>query len=190
MAKILLDEVDRIEITTLVDNYSDFFLPDTAITRRLRVPPPAGPMAEPGLSFLITVHKEDKSRTVLMDGGITSQCLFHNAEAFSQSLGVLMGQVTGDLSKVEEVFLSHGHFDHFGGLYGFFEKYGNHLPVYVHREAFQDRRIIMGPEMAIPLPTLDREAMLKNGVRINAFSEPTTMAGGWLLASGTVKRGV
>jgi len=116
MGGIKLKEIDKAEIIILVDNYSDFFLPDIDIAKRMRVLPPGGPMAEPGLSYLIKVYFGSQTHTLLFDTGISGSCLLHNAKTLASSKAVLMGEITAKLEDIEAVVLSHGHFDHCGGL--------------------------------------------------------------------------
>lgn len=42
-----------------------------------------------------------------------------------------------DLSQVDKVFISHGHYDHGGGIQGFLE-INHHAKIYISREAFQE----------------------------------------------------
>lgn len=75
--------------------------------------------AEHGLSLLI----ETGSHTILFDAGQTG-AFADNA----QKLGI-------DLSKVDFCILSHGHYDHGGGLKRFLEV-NDHAPVYLSRYSF------------------------------------------------------
>lgn len=75
--------------------------------------------AEHGLSLFI----ETKQKRILFDTGKTGT-FARNAEA----LGI-------DLASVDMAVISHGHYDHTGGLARFLEL-NDHAPVYVHREAF------------------------------------------------------
>ena len=74
---------------------------------------------EHGLSLYLEVG----DHRILFDAGQTGACI-DNAE----KLGI-------DLSKVDMAILSHGHYDHGGGLARFLE-YNRTAPVYVHRDAF------------------------------------------------------
>lgn len=77
--------------------------------------------AEHGLSLYL----ETKSKKILFDMG-QSDGFVHNAE----KLGI-------DLSQVDFAVLSHGHYDHGGGLATFL-KYNTKAQVYVHETAFGD----------------------------------------------------
>ena len=83
-----LQQVDKLEVVVLVDNYSDEMIADTPVAKRLRAPSPYAVMAEPGLSFLIKVYNGGNSHTILMDGGISGICLTHNISLLSKSFAV------------------------------------------------------------------------------------------------------
>lgn len=81
-----------------------------------------GVLAEHGLSFWI----EANERRILLDTG-QGMALVHNAE----KLGV-------DLSTVDDVVLSHGHYDHSGGLLAALPRF-RRANVFAHVRAFGDR---------------------------------------------------
>ncbi len=62
-------------------------------------------VGEHGLSMAIEIEDNDSKHLFLMDTGSLTQSIFEN----SKQLGV-------DLTEVEKLILTHGHFDHFGGL--------------------------------------------------------------------------
>jgi len=84
-------------------------------------------IAEWGLSILI----ESKGHKVLLDVG-SSGIFARNAKA----LGI-------DLSDVEAVAISHGHFDHTDGMESFVE-INKKAPIYIHKEALDEDYAIMG----------------------------------------------
>lgn len=188
MASINLPEVDHAQVTILVDNYTDLLLPDSPGIKRLRTMPPDVPMAEHGLACLITVQWGDKRHTILMDAGISGHCLNHNAALLPSSLAAVSGEVTHTIEDVEAIVLSHGHFDHFAGLPVFISKTGKKLPMIVHPDAFVERRIHLAPGTYAPMPVLDEEALVAAGALLEKRDEPSTVAGGAILISGTVAR--
>ncbi len=63
------------------------------------------PLAEHGFSLLIRVSSNEETSTILFDTGVSSNGVLTNAKR----MGI-------DLSEVSYIVLSHGHYDHFGGL--------------------------------------------------------------------------
>lgn len=64
-----------------------------------------------GLSLLLQSQRGGEARTLLLDFGYTAEALNNNIEL----LGI-------DPSQIDALILSHGHYDHFGGLIGFLQK--------------------------------------------------------------------
>lgn len=188
MGKMILKEVDKAEIIILVDNYSDFFLPDTDMIKRMRVLPPGAPMSEPGLSYLIKVHSGSQAYTLLFDTGISGSCLLHNAKTFASSKAVLMGEVTAKFEDIEAVILSHGHFDHCGGLPEVFNELNKKLPLFLHSDAFVPRRVEVMPEFKVDLPAMNEETVIKAGADLQKINGPTTIISDLVLLSGNVER--
>ncbi len=188
MSNIALKEVDRVEITVLVDNVSDLLLEDSDTIKRLRVLPPNAPLAEPGLSCLITVTEGVESSTVLMDTGISGTCLKHNGEMLASSLGVMTGAVRQRLETVETIVLSHGHFDHFSGLTAYLQEMGKEMTVVVHPGAFVDRRLKVGPDAYVEMPAMVQAEMEAAGAIFDIRSHASTLASDRILVTGEVAR--
>ncbi len=125
--------VDRLTVTTLVENYVDMLLPDQGRARRLGLihhfdPRLLPPRAENGISFLVTTERAGRTRSVLFDTSLTAETLLYNMK--------VVGASPNDLSAV---VLSHGHPDHHGGLRGLLEATSHPLPVILHPLAFAPR---------------------------------------------------
>jgi 7,8-dihydropterin-6-yl-methyl-4-(beta-D-ribofuranosyl)aminobenzene 5'-phosphate synthase len=75
--------------------------------------------AEHGLSIYI----DTGSKKLLFDTGLSSNFMVN-----AQKLGI-------DIKEIDCVIISHGHFDHTGGLYAFLEK-NDKAKVYIKQEAF------------------------------------------------------
>jgi 7,8-dihydropterin-6-yl-methyl-4-(beta-D-ribofuranosyl)aminobenzene 5'-phosphate synthase len=179
MSELNLREADRLEVTILADNYTDLLLlQSTEVVKRLRVPPPQAPLAEHGLSCLLKVYVGSEEHAVLMDAGISATCLFHNA-----------GLLKVDLSQVESVVLSHGHFDHFGGLLELLNRVTKGIPLVLHPDAFLQRRL-NAPAIGRPvgMPTLDEEALKETGAMLQQTKGAFALASNLVLVTGEVER--
>jgi 7,8-dihydropterin-6-yl-methyl-4-(beta-D-ribofuranosyl)aminobenzene 5'-phosphate synthase len=188
MNAMMVREADKVEIVVLVDNYSDFFLSDSVVVKRLRVLPPNGPLSEPGLSYLVKVHAGPEAHTLLFDTGISGTCLLHNAKTFASSRAVMMGEVGADFNSIEAVVLSHGHFDHFGGLLAFLDQAKKGMPLFLQAGAFVSRRFQVSPQLRIDMPGMDEMALTKAGAKLEMINGASTIASGLVLLSGTVER--
>jgi len=105
---MFLKEVDKAEVTCLVDNNVDVLLPNTEVAHRPRLRKdwyyyPL--IAEHGFCAAITVYINDEKHRLLLDSGLDPLVASHNADALGY-----------DLSFCKTVIASHGHIDHAGGL--------------------------------------------------------------------------
>ena len=181
MAKNLnLREADRVEVTVLVDNYTDVFLQSTEVVKRpaLQLNPPKTLLAEHGFSCLLKVSSGSEEHVVLIDTGITATCFFNNVDV----LGV-------DLSKVESVVLSHGHLDHFGALVEFLNVAKKGIPLVLHPDAFLERALNTPDSGRLTdFPVLDKAALKETGAVLREARDASMLASGLVLVSGEVER--
>lgn len=178
LSELNLREADRLELTVLVDNYTDvLLLQNTDIVKRPRTFPPNLPFAEHGLSCLLKVCAGSEEHVVLMDAGVSTTCLFHNADVLK-----------ADLSKVEAVVLSHGHFDHFGALVEFLNRATKRIPLTLHPDAFLKRRVNLPNVGIADMPALDEAALKKTEATLIKAKEASTLASDLVLVSGDVQR--
>jgi 7,8-dihydropterin-6-yl-methyl-4-(beta-D-ribofuranosyl)aminobenzene 5'-phosphate synthase len=134
--QISLKEVDSAEIVSLMDNNVDFGSTiqkrEVSNVREWTNHPFRLPFAEHGFSVLIKTISKGYHHTVLFDTGLSSEGIVTNATG----MGV-------ELSNVEGVVLSHGHYDHFGGLAKVSQVIGKEdLPIIVHDDVFKTRGMI------------------------------------------------
>ena len=119
-AVVPLPEVDRIAITTVVDNAIDNLRRDDRIARRFghtqarRMPTLR---AEHGLAHWVEVTHEGRPHRLAFDFGLTGESYVHNFE----ELGL-------DARTVDALVLSHGHMDHWGGLAGCLRAHRRRMP--------------------------------------------------------------
>ena len=179
MDELNLREADRLEVTILVDNYTDvLLLQDTEVVKRRRLSPPRAPLAEHGLSCLLRVYADSEEHVVLMDAGISAACLLHNIDLLDV-----------DLSQVESVVLSHGHIDHFGGLPGVLTRIPEGIHLLLHPDAFLQRRLnIPSVERPVEMPGLDEDVLKQAGVVLDRATGASTLASDLVLVTGEVER--
>lgn len=187
---IALEPVDEVVVTTLVDNYYDALLAsEGAVTRApfaagtARAPQfeaertNVGLVAEHGFSALVTVRRGDTTTSVLFDTGLSPDAMITNADR----LGL-------DLSGVHAVVLSHGHFDHAGGLAGLAGRRGpRSLPMVIHPLAWTRRRLAL-PGSTDDLPALSKRALAGEGFDVIERRQPSLLVDRSVLITGEVDR--
>jgi 7,8-dihydropterin-6-yl-methyl-4-(beta-D-ribofuranosyl)aminobenzene 5'-phosphate synthase len=125
-----------------------------------------------GLSLSLESRIGADTRNLMLDYGYTSQALLNNMEV----MGV-------DGSRVQGMILSHGHYDHLGGIIGFLQKYRDKLPadltLYVGGEDnFCNRKTASGtPGHFSDWGVLDRRDLEAFKVKIVYCEQPTVVMG-------------
>ena len=114
-------EVDRVSVRVVIDSYQ-FAVAAGKKMGSVDVqhfgwglsgdkPPDRTLISEFGLSMHAESKRGRETRNLLMDFGFTPQALNNNASL-----------LTVDPSELDALVLSHGHYDHFGGLVGFLQQ--------------------------------------------------------------------
>jgi 7,8-dihydropterin-6-yl-methyl-4-(beta-D-ribofuranosyl)aminobenzene 5'-phosphate synthase len=174
---VILPPVDRLTITTVVDNYVDSLRRDEPVARRFShavARKMTDLRAEHGLAHLVEITRGGTTARIAFDFGQTDASLNHNL----RELGV-------DLREIDALALSHGHRDHFGGLMGF---------LHAHRR-FMRRDLVLyaGADHFLPrfhdrdgdriyIGRLDPVEIERYGVRVVTVREPSPIADGLLLS--------
>lgn len=125
-----------------------------------------------GLSLALESRIGAETRNLMLDFGYTPNALMNNLEI----LGI-------DGAKMQGLIMSHGHFDHFGGLIGYLEKFRSKLPadltLYVGGEDnFCNRKNQSGtPGHFSDWGVLDRNDLERFKVKVVSCEQPTIVMG-------------
>jgi 7,8-dihydropterin-6-yl-methyl-4-(beta-D-ribofuranosyl)aminobenzene 5'-phosphate synthase len=183
-------EVDRVAIRVVTDSYHHAFEPTRkvgnvevqrfAFALRKDQPPRKALQNEWGLSLHLESAQGGEARQVLIDFGYTPETLLNNMELLRI-----------DPSRLDALVLSHGHFDHFGGMVGFLQAAKGRLkpgvPFYLGgEECFCTREAGVG-DAAGSFGALDRKAIDDAGLKI-LFAERPTVIGGHAFTTGWIPR--
>jgi 7,8-dihydropterin-6-yl-methyl-4-(beta-D-ribofuranosyl)aminobenzene 5'-phosphate synthase len=133
-----------------------------------------------GLSLYLQSQRGDEQRTIMLDFGYTPEALLNNIE------------LTGaDPSKINAMVVSHGHFDHYGGLIGFLQKYRSALPadvkLYAGGEDNFCQRYSGAPGALTEFGALDRRELVAHKVAVVLAENPTIVAD-HAFTTGMIKR--
>jgi 7,8-dihydropterin-6-yl-methyl-4-(beta-D-ribofuranosyl)aminobenzene 5'-phosphate synthase len=187
-----LEPVDGVEILTLVDNSSDMLLRGGDGVKRatfadgarveaplmLDASLPRYLVAEHGFSALVTVTTGGGTRRIMFDAGLSVGGLAHNFDVLQL-----------DVADVEAIVLSHGHFDHIGGLNGMIDRFGaRRLPMLVHPEFWLRRRVAVPGQEPFELFAPSRGGMEGAGFEIIEGAQPSLLLDGSVLITGEVAR--
>jgi 7,8-dihydropterin-6-yl-methyl-4-(beta-D-ribofuranosyl)aminobenzene 5'-phosphate synthase len=189
-SNLRITETDRIEIISLVDNSIDFlstvnnkhvqsFMQWTRdryggewTSKHAQLP-----FAEHGFSMLIRIFNQDKSESILFDTGGSPEAIIENAKRMGMSL-----------SEVGCIVLSHGHYDHFGGLLSSVKAVGKAgLPIIVHEDMFRARGTAYADGTIRKCADFPTEAQL-SPAKVIFTKQPFLIAGNNVCVTGEIPR--
>ena len=186
-AAIDVPTIDKLSVRVLVDSASDIFFRPQEIPG-IKVEPgrprdPKRPLhSEWGLSLLLEPQRGSETRTLLLDYGWTAEVMNDNVDL----LGV-------DVGKIDTLIMSHGHFDHWGGLLGFLDKHRKALPADLTlysggEDNFCQRYLRTAtPGQLNEFGMLDRRDLAARGIKVVLAETPMVIAG-HAFTTGKIKR--
>ena len=171
--------VDSLSVRVLVDSSYDTPRAPSSPTVKVRRSPFISPSNfrkvlhnEWGLALALESRLRGETRNMMLDYGYTPETLLGNMEV----IGV-------DPTKAQALILSHGHFDHFGGLVDFLKANRSRLPreltLYVGGEDnFCHRKTASGaPGHFTDYGVLDRREVEALNIKIVKCDQPTVILG-------------
>ena len=183
-------EVDGLEVLSLVDNSVDYLSTidkKEAQSFRQWTKKRNGqewtrthsqmPLAEHGFSMLVRVIRGRKSVSMLFDTGMSTDGVVENAK-----------RIGLELNEVEYVVLSHGHYDHFGGLIAALKTINKtNLPLIVHEDMFKTRGNANTDGTIRNYPKFPVKEQLSSAQLINT-KQPYLISDGTILVTGEIPR--
>jgi 7,8-dihydropterin-6-yl-methyl-4-(beta-D-ribofuranosyl)aminobenzene 5'-phosphate synthase len=189
----MLRPVERVEITIVVDNALDLLstvpdgvtpeFPNDLAAGATEMSGPSICCAAWGLSLFVSAIVGEDRRTVLFDGGPEGWVFERNAKR----LGVPLG-------AVDAVALSHGHWDHAGGLPAAIASVraargGRSVPTHVNPGMFVKRALRLGNDRIVPFGEVPgAEDLEKAGASLLNDPAPRTIGSDTFFLSGEIPR--
>ena len=186
-------ELDRLDVQVLVDNVTDtlssappFVTREQQVLRRagmLRASGAAMCCANHGLSLVLSATIGGATRRLLFDAGPLGDAVGWNGSR----LGV-------DFAAIEAVVLSHGHWDHAGGLLAAFDlisaaNHGRAVPCYLHPGMFAERGMSQSDGGVFPMDFIPTpETLAAHGATPVVADTPRAPLEGWFYLSGEIPR--
>jgi 7,8-dihydropterin-6-yl-methyl-4-(beta-D-ribofuranosyl)aminobenzene 5'-phosphate synthase len=188
-----LQPVDRLEFQILIDNVTDSL--STAppnVTLEWPALVRAGMRqlsgrcqccANHGLAVIVKAFRGTESRTILFDAGPVEFAVEYNGTR----LGI-------DFGSIDAVVLSHGHWDHAGGLPMAFELItrangGRAIPCYLHPGMFRQRALPLPGGALLPIREIPSpDELAAKGAAPIVTTDPQALFDGMFLVSGEIPR--
>ena len=155
--------VKKVELAVLVEDSANPAKPDLS--------------AKHGLSFFVKAKTSDGEVSLIIDTGPSPDVLLHNVDV----MGV-------NLRKTEVVMLSHGHYDHTGGLIEALKRMEKGVPVVAHPKIF-DPKFKVKPSLKFIGASFKPSDVEAAGGMPLLVASPVKIAEG-IMATGEVERKV
>jgi 7,8-dihydropterin-6-yl-methyl-4-(beta-D-ribofuranosyl)aminobenzene 5'-phosphate synthase len=171
-------EVDNLKVRVVIDSYQFAVAPSRKL-ENIEIkhfgwgigdkPPGRTLISEFGLAMHVESRRSAETRQILIDFGFTPEALMNNVDLLDI-----------DPAGLDALVLSHGHYDHFGGLVGFLRHHGGKLkaklPLYLGGEECFCAREWTAPPAKGNFGVLDRKALEAANLMVTYAEEPSLVA--------------
>ena len=167
---------DRVDISVIVDNYIDIFLPPMGNVTYPFPGPASRLLAEQGLSLAVDVWNEGSVIRIIYDFGRSEEVFLHNASLLDINF-----------NDLDYLVLSHGHVDHYGSLQHILTTTGKSR-LFAHPEVSGRKRYmrLQNGDFAGPWE-LKAEILNEFKSRISLSANPSFIASD-IIVSGEIER--
>jgi 7,8-dihydropterin-6-yl-methyl-4-(beta-D-ribofuranosyl)aminobenzene 5'-phosphate synthase len=177
--------VQRVVVTTVVENYVDMLLADEPRVTRAGLahhfdPKKQNPIGENGVALHVKLEWDRYEYNILFDTAMSGKVMLHNAAALGLDMGAL-----------DHIVISHGHPDHYGGLIDLLASRPAPVPVSLGEAAFVPRYLRLASGQVAPFYNqgFTREAIERVGGRVVAHDGALEVGPG-TIATGAIPREV
>lgn len=131
--------------------------------------------AKHGLSFFIKAQIQNETIQILLDTGPTPRLIIENAK-----------HLNVDLTTINAIILSHGHYDHVGGLASVMSQVSSSIPIIAHPNAFHPKFAYRPYLKSIGAPFSPTVLETNNGVLLQTCNPVSIIKG--ITTTGEIER--
>jgi 7,8-dihydropterin-6-yl-methyl-4-(beta-D-ribofuranosyl)aminobenzene 5'-phosphate synthase len=131
--------------------------------------------AQHGLCLFLDMDLGSEHMKILVDTGTSPEVTLHNADALKL-----------DLNHLDQIFLSHGHYDHTGGLIGILKRMNRSVTILAHPDIFSPK-LKDRPSMKFIGPPFNSKEAEDSGAVMLYSSNPVVLAHG-VMTTGEIER--
>ena len=181
--KLNMEYADRAEVIILSDNHCEQVILGGDMVKRpgaLTAKPGETEVelkAEHGFSCAVRLFKGNERHSIMLDVGRSGSVAVENAS-----------WVGFDLKEIETLVLSHGHWDHVGGISKLAKEFNKPVKVVVHPDAFLTRYVTQADGGKLRFPDFRPDLFSEKEVIFETHKNPVLLANNLIATTGEIPR--